>query len=221
MESISHRAVGAGGLVPMAFIILAALALSGCVETAAELNPETDQQYFHMARRTDVSLAGATVAFVSVEGPPAAVSASFIQDLKREAASQEIAVADVRKAHYFVRGYLSAYLTSDGAAIEYVWDIFTKDKLRAQRMSDILVVKGEGADPWTIAGEAALASVAAKSADDLAAFLSNTPEAVAGVAAPSGAAHAAASDGKPLRHAPVESVDATLPPSGGRIASAW
>jgi hypothetical protein len=220
MESISHRADGEGGLCIMAFVVLSALALSGCVETAAELNPETDRQYSPIARRPDVSLAGATVAFVSVDGPPAAVSASFIQDLKKEAASQEIAVADVKKARYFVRGYLSAYLTSDGAAIDYVWDVFTKDKLRVRRMSDVLAVKGEGADPWTIAGEGALASVAAKSADDLAAFLSNTPEAVAEVAAPSKAAHAAASDGKPLSYAPVESPDPPLPPAGGKISSA-
>ncbi|HXW20486.1 MAG TPA: hypothetical protein VEK35_08295 [Roseiarcus sp.] len=200
MASISAQM--ARGLCHAAFLVLAASALSGCVETAAELNPEADQQHVHIARRPDVSLASATVAFVSVEGPPAAVSASFIQDLKREAAAQEIAVADPKKAHYFVRGYLSAYLTSDGAAIEYVWDVFARDKERTQRMSDVLVVKGQGDDPWTIAGDEALASVAAKSADDLAAFLSNTPEAVAAVAGP--APHASPNDAKPLSYAPVD-----------------
>ena len=78
--------------------------------------------------------------------------------------------------------------TEDGAAVEYVWDVFNKDKQRTQRVNDVLEVKGEGADPWRIVGEAALASVAAKSADDLAAFLSNTPEAVAGASAPVAAA---------------------------------
>ncbi len=37
--------------------------------------------------------------------------------------------------------------------------------------------------PWALAGEAVLASVAAKSADDLAAFFSNTPEAAPAAAA--------------------------------------
>jgi hypothetical protein len=202
MVWISHRAQEARGLCHAACLALSTLALSGCVETAAELGPEAGQQHVHIARRPDVSLANAPVAFVSVEGPPAAVSASFIEDLKREAAAQEIAVADPKKAHYFVRGYLSAYLTSDGAAIEYVWDIFARDKERAQRMSDVLVVKGQGDDPWTIAGEAALASVAAKSADDLAAFLSNTPEAVA--VAGSALPQASQNDVKPLSYAPVD-----------------
>ena len=201
MVSKSHRSQGAGGLCYAAFLVLSGLALSGCVETAAEMNPDIDQEHVHPPRRPDVSLAGAPVAFVSVEGPPATVSASFIQDLKREAAAQEIAVADPKKAHYFVRGYLSAYPTSDGAAIEYVWDVFAKDKERAQRMNDVLVVKGQGGDPWAIAGEAALASVAAKSADDLAAFLSNTPEANA-LAGPT--ANASAGEAKPLSYARVD-----------------
>ncbi len=51
-------------------------------------------------------------------------------------------------------------------------------------------------------GEAALTSVAAKSADDLAAFLSNTPEAVAAVPAPA-TQPLTVSEAKPLSYAPV------------------
>ncbi|HLW91371.1 MAG TPA: hypothetical protein VKS78_08740 [Roseiarcus sp.] len=204
MGSVSHRADGAGGVCRVSLMVAAALALSGCVETAAELAPDADP-HTHIARRPDVSLAGATVAFVSVDGPPAVVSANFVQDLRREAVAQDIAIVDVKKAHYFVRGYLSAYLTSEGAAVEYVWDVFTKDKTRAQRMNDVIAVKGQGSDPWAVAGDAALASVAAKSAEDLAAFLSNTPEAIAEVKSPAGAtAHAAADETKALSYAPAE-----------------
>ena len=76
-----------------------------------------------------------------------------------------------------MRGYLSASLIEDGAEIDYVWDVFTAAKQRVQRLNDVIAVKGGGDDPWRLAGEAALISVAANSADDLAAFLSNTPEA--------------------------------------------
>ena len=61
----------------------------------------------------------------------------------------------------------------------------------------MIAVKGAGDDPWALAGEAALTSVAAKSADDLAAFLSNTPEAAAHAAAPAPAAET------PLSYAPL------------------
>jgi hypothetical protein len=133
-------------------------------------------------------------------GPPPSVAASFDQEMVRQAMASNIVVVDNKKARYLVRGYLSAYRTTDGAAVEYVWDVFTKDKKRARRVNDVLEVKGEGADPWAIAGPAALSSVAAKSADDLAAFLTNTPEAVA-MAKPAGEAAPAE---KPLSYAPVE-----------------
>jgi hypothetical protein len=59
----------------------------------------------------------------------------------------------------------------------------------------VISVKGAGDDPWAIADGAALTSVAAKSADDLAAFLSNTPDAkpipaVAGASEPAATATA-------------------------------
>jgi hypothetical protein len=177
-----------------------ATALSGCVEVASDMatKPEAHVQF---VRRPDVSLAGATVAFVSVDGPPPAISASFSQILMQQATAHDIVLADGKKARYLVRGYLSAYPTQDGAAVEYVWDVFNKDKQRTQRVNDVLEIKGEGSDPWKIIGEAALASVAAKSADDLSAFLSNTPEAVASVKP---AAGGAAVEAKPLSYAPVE-----------------
>lgn len=192
----------AAPVLVLASLLAAAAPLCGCVETVAQLAPAADD-HPQLVRRPGVSIAGASVAFVSVDGPPAAVSASFSQILAREAEAHDIVLADAKKARYLVRGYLSAYMTTDGAAVEYVWDVFNRDRQRAQRVNDVLEVKGEGSDPWRIVGEAALASVAAKSADDLAAFLSNTPEAsesapVAAAPPPTGATD------KPLSYARVD-----------------
>jgi hypothetical protein len=187
--------------IALSLALIAALPLGGCVDTVADLSP-SPEAHSQFVRRPDVSLAGASVAFVSVDGPPAAISANFSQMLNEQAAAHDIVIADPKKARYLVRGYLTAYTTEDGAAIGYVWDVFTRDKQRAQRVDDVLNVKGEGSDPWRIAGEAALQSVAAKSADDLAAFLSNTPEAVASAGAP--AQPPVSAEGKPLSYAPAE-----------------
>jgi hypothetical protein len=173
-----HR--GALAALAAGSLLACAGALSGCVETAAEIAPTDAHTQF--VRRPGANLSGASVAFVSVDGPPSTIAASFLQDLTREAAGHDIVVADPKKARYLVRGYLSAYSVEGGAAVEYVWDVFTRDRQRTQRVNDVLEVKGEGDDPWRIVGGQALASVAAKSADDLAAFLSNTPEAMASVA---------------------------------------
>lgn len=179
-------------------LLAAPLALCGCLEVAADLAPSAEAHH-QIARREGVSLAQASVAIVSIEGAPGAIAASFSQTIVREARTRDIVVVEPAKARYLVRGYLSASLTADGASIEYVWDVFTADKQRAQRLNDVIVVKGSGDDPWALAGEAALKSVAAKSADDLAAFLSNTPEAVAVASvAPEQAAAA------PLSYAPLQ-----------------
>ena len=164
--------------------LTAPLALGACVavETTAEMAPDAAASN-RFALRAGANLAQASVAFVSVEGAPPAIAADFARRLDGAARARELAVVDAAKARYLVRGYLSASPTEDGAEIEYVWDVFTTQKQRVQRLNDVIEVKGAGGDPWALAGEAAMTSVAAKSADDLAAFLSNTPEAAPAVAA--------------------------------------
>jgi hypothetical protein len=168
--------------------LTAPLALGACVavETTAEIAPDAAASR-QFALREGANLAQASLAIVSVAGAPPAIAAEFSRRLDGAARTRQLAVVDAGKARYLVRGYLSASPTEDGAEIEYVWDVFGADKRRVQRLNDVVEVKGAGDDPWALAGEAGLTSVAAKSADDLAAFLSNTPEAApaAAVAEPS------------------------------------
>jgi len=185
------------------------LTLAGCVDTLGEARvaPVARQS---IAAREGVSPRGAAVALVSIDGAPGETAQRFAEALKTESAAREIVFVEAAKARYHVRGYLAAYPGADGVTVSYVWDVFDAGKRRAQRMSDELTVKAaRAADPWAGLDEAALASVAGKSADDLAAFLSNTPEAVAAAkAAPAPAAAAALSpEAKPaaaLSYAPEE-----------------
>lgn len=196
VRSTAERLCKGGAVLAGICLLAAPLALGGCVDNAADLapNPEAHRQ---IAKREGVSIAQASLAIVSVDGAPPAVTANFRRLLESEARARDIVVVEAAKARYLVRGYLSAELTGDGASIEYVWDVFTADKQRAQRLNDVIAVKGSGDDPWALAGEAALTSVAAKSADDLAAYLSNTPEAAAVAAAEATAA-------APLSYAPLQ-----------------
>ncbi|MBV8472146.1 MAG: hypothetical protein JO107_05485 [Hyphomicrobiales bacterium] len=168
-------------------LVAAALGLGGCVENTADVTPAPDAHH-EIARREGVSIAKASVAFVSLDGAPASVAAEFKKSFETAARARDIVLVERSKARYLVRGYLSAGLTSDGAAIEYVWDVFTADKERAQRLNDVVAAAGKGDDPWAMAGDAVLGNVAAKSADDLAAYLSYTPEAGEAAAAPQGSA---------------------------------
>jgi hypothetical protein len=151
------------------------------VESAGEIVPGANGQQF--VRREDASMSGATMAIMSVEGAPSDIAARFDQSLNQAWAQRQIAIAPPTSARYLVRGYLSAAPAQYGATIDFVWDVFTPDKQRAQRLSDSITVRGSGDDPWAMVSETALDSMAAKCADDLAAYLSNTPEAAPGGAA--------------------------------------
>jgi hypothetical protein len=170
------------GLASGLFTLLAAVSLCGCVETAADIAPGADPRP-QFTRREDASLSAATLAIVSVDGAPAELSERFSQSLTEAAAARQIAVATPAKARYLVRGYLTAAPVEGGASIDFVWDIYTPSKQRAQRLSDAVIVKGSGDDAWAMVNEAALDSIAGKCADDLAAYLSNTPEAAPASAA--------------------------------------
>jgi hypothetical protein len=172
----SARALAAGLI-----LLSAGVMLGGCNDVAANLpNAEAQAQF---ALRDDANMAGAPVAIASVDGAPADVSARFRQSLDEAAGARRIALAPPAKARYLARGYVTASLIEGGAEVDIVWDVFTPDKKRAQRLSDAIAVKGAGDDAWAMIDDAALNSVAAKCADDLAAYLSNTPEAAPASAA--------------------------------------
>ena len=164
-------------------LLLGCAALGGCNDVAATATAPAADAQAQFAPRSDANMAAATVAIVSVDGAPADLSAHFTQSLDAAAAARRIAVVDSAKARYLVRGYLTATPIEGGTEVDLVWDVFTPDKRRTQRLSDTIAVRGAGDDAWAVIGDAGLDSVAAKSADDLAAYLSNTPE-----AAPAGAA---------------------------------
>ena len=156
-------------------LLLACATLSGCNDVAA--NPPNADAQAQFVMRDDANMSGATVAIASVDGAPTDVSTRFRQSLDEAAAARRIVVAAPAKAHYLVRGYVTASAIEGGAEVDIVWDVFTPDKKRTQRLSDAIAVKGSGDDAWAMIDDAALNSVAAKCADDLAAYLSNTPEA--------------------------------------------
>jgi hypothetical protein len=163
------------------FLLLGCVMLGGCVDVAGD--PPNADAHPQFVRRGDANMAGATLAIVSVEGAPADLSGHFSQSLTDAAAARQIAVAAPGAAHYLARGYVTASPIEGGAAVDVVWDVFTPDKQRVQRISDTIAIKGSGDDAWAMVSDSALDSVAARCADDLAAYLSNTPDAAPGGAA--------------------------------------
>ena len=82
-DASTPRKAAASGLL----FIVAAVALAGCVETAGEIAPGAGSEQF--VRRPDASMAGATMAIMSVEGAPAELTAEFNQSLNEAAVQRD------------------------------------------------------------------------------------------------------------------------------------
>ncbi len=177
--------VGSGGLsgsyrgsltilAKLVVIFAASAFLTGCVETAvsqpsiAEVAPRKDGVKPH----------GASIAMASLSGVPEPVADRMKKAFAQEAGQREITLSDAKSANYLLRGYLNAAPSESGTAITVVFDVFDAAKKRAVRLEEGLFVKGASADadPWSSIDAAAIATVAAKSADSLAAFLANAPD---------------------------------------------
>jgi hypothetical protein len=159
--------------------------LAGCNETTSSIKEPIKAAASAPVRNPDVSPRGASVALnlTGIENVPPAVVSRFSEALAHAADAREVAVVDPKLARYFVQLHLTAYPAGNGATgLAYVSDIFDARKTRAQRLGDEIVLKGTAADPWSLVDNKAVEAIAARSADDLAAFLSNTPEAVAAAA---------------------------------------
>jgi hypothetical protein len=157
--------------------LVSALALGGCIETYVAHEPDTTTKYFP-ARREGVSPQAATVA-LSVGGVPQDVETRFKNTFENEARAREITLSTSRtSAHYLINVFLNPHPVEDAKAIDFVLYVFDANKNNTQRLDDTIIVKNKADSPLT-SDDIALKSVAAKSAEYLAAFLTNTPEAIA------------------------------------------
>jgi hypothetical protein len=159
-----------------------ALLLAGCNETTSSLREPIKTAASAPVHNPNASPHGASVALslTGIEKVPPAVVSRFSEALAHAADTRGVEVVDPKLAKYFVQMHLTAYPAADGATgLAYVCDVFDAKKNRAQRLSDDIVLKGSAADAWSLVDDKAVEAIAARSADDLAAFLSNTPEAVA------------------------------------------
>ena len=119
---------------------------------------------------------GIPVVFESIEGPPAPVKAAFAAELASAAASRKIDLAGADgEARYRLRGYLTTETSADGeTSLAFVWDVFDAEKRRAKRLTGSSPIKAAAADRWSGLDKAALAKLAAESADEIAGFLSQS-----------------------------------------------
>jgi hypothetical protein len=117
---------------------------------------------------------GATVAFESIDGPPAVQFATLVQSLNDEAQSRHLAVISRESpSAYRVRGYLAAKVVKGRTTIAWVWDVFDGNEHRALRITGEETANGRQRDAWSAADDAMLKRIARTSMEQLAAFLTS------------------------------------------------
>jgi hypothetical protein len=175
MRAGSRLRVGAGtaGLVCAGFLCAGLIA---CQDTASPPAPDTALAEPSIVKRPGVSLAEATVALVSLDGAPQAEAGDFRAALAQRFSASGIVAAEPGKARYLLRVYLAASPEQGGASLDYVVDVYDQARARQARLNDSFEVKGSG-DAWSLMSTKALDAAASDCADNVAAFLSNTPEA--------------------------------------------
>ena len=126
---------------------------------------------------------GATVAFESIEGPPAAQFNTLVRNLNDEAQNRRLAVISRETTSaYRVRGYLAAKVVKGHTTIAWVWDVFDNDERRALRINGEETATGGHRDAWAAADDAMLRRIARNSMEQLALFLTSPEIAPNGLA---------------------------------------
>ena len=180
----------------------AALALCGCVDTAVEIGSQrvAGASGQRMAARPGVSPHGASLGFATLDGPSEAVSDRFREHFDKAAQSRDVVLAKPEAAHYRLRAYLTSSPAPSGPRLSYLLDIYDRQGRHVQRLTEEIAVTPD-ATSWEAIDEKSLAAFADRGAEDVAAFLSNTSEAIAAAEKDSGttvvAGQAKASEEKP------------------------
>jgi hypothetical protein len=127
-------------------------------------------------------IGGTTVAFESVDGPPAAVVHKIVRDLSTEATARQIVVVPRGgEAMYRIRGYLAVHAEAGQTTIAWAWDVYDGGQRRVFRLRGEDSA-GSGSRAWSAADDQTLRRIARSSVDQLALFLASAR--VAGIPEP-------------------------------------
>ena len=125
------------------------------------------------------NIAAAPLCVMSLDGAPANARAALVAELQKQSAQRQIVLAESKSAKYLARGYFSVVSQGENTQFIYVWDVADAEKHETHRLTDAVLVKGSSANPWSLFSADTAADLAEKSVEDLAALLSNMPEAKA------------------------------------------
>lgn len=152
----------------LAAVVFGSLALAAC-QTGGGNSPTASAALSSGAPRA--------IAFESIDGPPEPVFNKLVANLSTAADARQIRVVSRNgEAAYRVRGYLAASVEGDKGSVDWVWDVFDKDRERVLRVAGVEAV-GKGKDVWNQVDDATLQRIATQSLDEIGSRLAGNPSA--------------------------------------------
>ena len=182
-----------GFCLPVICCLFFVVSLSGCVDSAVEIGAPRPKAGASLPGGAPlISPHGASLALVSIEGPPDEIRARFQKQLASAAQSRDVALTESeRQADYRLRGFLTASPAQGGTRLAYVLDVYDAKGRRVRRLTSEAGV-AVAADPWQAVDEKSSRIFAERGAEELAAFLATTPEAIAAAGGEAGVSVVAA-----------------------------
>lgn len=117
------------------------------------------------------------LAIAQLVGAPPKVTKSLSTALAKAAGERKITLEETKSdsTDYLMQGYLVADSTAKGTKMSYIWDISDAKGNRAHRINGEEIISSgpikKGTDPWTLVNDKIIASVASKTAAQLATWL--------------------------------------------------
>lgn len=115
---------------------------------------------------------GQTLAFDTIDGPPAATFDKLVDQLNTEAETRRVAVVSrSASAAYRVKGYLAMHVERGKASVAYAWDVYDTSRTRVARIAGeepAGPLKGGVANGWAACDDAVVARIADRSMASLA-----------------------------------------------------
>jgi hypothetical protein len=178
---MGRRTAGAGGRDVKAYALAAAMVV---LPLAAGCTSDGSPGY------AQAGVQRPTIAFESIDGPPAPVFDKLVSDLTAEAQSRQVQVVSrAGPAAYRVRGYLAANVIEGRTHYEWVWDVYDADKRRTARLGGE-ERGGRPGDAWASLDDVTLSRIAHASIDRLVSFLGSSDVMAPRGAPPTGVAEA-------------------------------
>ena len=119
----------------------------------------------------------ATVAFAPLVGVPSHLSGKMMSAVQTAASQKNWRlVDDVSKAHYAINGHFTAYTTTSGAKLSYIWDVKDKRGVHLHRViGSQPIAGGKVANGWSLVNDQVISSIAETSTAKLNTWLLNAP----------------------------------------------